>query len=71
VTPEKHKELAKGFSDFLQSGDETHVESLRARMLKASDDKNYELAAKLRDNIFALDTVLEKSTVVFTDQTDD
>lgn len=70
VTPEKHKELAKGFSDFLQSGDETHVESLRARMLKASDDKNYELAAKLRDNIFALDTVLEKSTVVFTDQTD-
>ncbi|MEN9971397.1 MAG: hypothetical protein RL146_698 [Actinomycetota bacterium] len=70
VTPEKHKEIAKGFSDFLQSGDETHVESLRARMLKASDDKNYELAAKLRDNIFALDTVLEKSTVVFTDQTD-
>lgn len=70
VTPEKHKELAKGFSDFLQSGDETHVESLRARMLKASDDKNYELAAKLRDKIFALDTVLEKSTVVFTDQTD-
>jgi excinuclease ABC subunit C len=70
VTPEKHKELAKGFSDFLQSGDETHVESLRARMLKASDDKNYELAAKLRDNIFALDTVLEKRTVVFTDQTD-
>jgi len=70
VTPDKHKELAKGFSDFLQSGDETHVESLRARMLKASEDKNYELAAKLRDNIFALDTVLEKSTVVFTDQTD-
>ena len=70
VTPDKHKELAKGFSDFLQSGDESHVESLRARMLKASDDKNYELAAKLRDNIFALDTVLEKSTVVFTDQTD-
>jgi excinuclease ABC subunit C len=70
VTPEKHKELAKGFSDFLQSGDESHVESLRARMLTASDESNYELAAKLRDNIIALDTVLEKSTVVFTDQTD-
>ena len=70
VTPEKHKDLAKGFSDFLQSGDESHVESLRARMLTASDDSNFELAAKLRDNIIALDTVLEKSTVVFTDQTD-
>ncbi len=70
VTPEKHKELAKGFAEFLQSGDETHVESLRERMLKASDESNFELAAKLRDNIYALDTVLEKSTVVFTDQTD-
>ena len=70
VTPEKHKDLAKGFSDFLQSGDESHVESLRARMLTASDESNFELAAKLRDNIIALDTVLEKSTVVFTDQTD-
>jgi excinuclease ABC subunit C len=70
VTPEKHKDLAKGFSDFLQSGDESHVESLRARMLTASDESNFELAAKLRDSIIALDTVLEKSTVVFTDQTD-
>ena len=70
VTPDKHKELAKGFTDFLQSGDETHVESLRSRMLKASDENNFELAAKLRDNIYALETVLEKSTVVFTDQTD-
>ena len=70
VTQEKHKDLAKGFADFLQSGDESHVETLRARMLSASDDRNFELAAKLRDNIIALDTVLEKSTVVFTDQTD-
>jgi excinuclease ABC subunit C len=70
VTPEEHKDLAKGFADFLQSGDESHVETLRARMLSASDERNFELAAKLRDNIIALDTVLEKSTVVFTDQTD-
>jgi excinuclease ABC subunit C len=70
VTPDKHKELVKGFSDFLQSGDETHVDSLRARMLQASDESNFELAAKLRDSIYALETVLEKSTVVFTDQTD-
>jgi excinuclease ABC subunit C len=39
-------------------------------MLSASDENNFELAAKLRDNIYALETVLEKSTVVFTDQTD-
>ena len=70
VNPQEHKELAKGFSDFLQSGDETHLDTLRERMMSASEDKNYELAARVRDNIYALETVLEKSTVVFTDQTD-
>lgn len=70
VSQEKHKDIAKGLSDFLQGGDETHIDSLRERMLAASEAKNFELAARLRDNIYALDTVLEKSTVVFTDQTD-
>jgi excinuclease ABC subunit C len=70
VSQEKHKDVAKGLSDFLQGGDETHIDSLRERMLAASEAKNFELAARLRDNIYALDTVLEKSTVVFTDQTD-
>jgi excinuclease ABC subunit C len=39
-------------------------------MERASDAQNYELAARLRDNIGALETVLEKSTVVFSDLTD-
>jgi len=70
VNQDKHKEIAKGLADFLQDGDETHIDSLRQRMLAASEAMNFELAARLRDNIYALDTVLEKSTVVFTDQTD-
>jgi excinuclease ABC subunit C len=70
VTPEEHKAVAKNFSDFIQSGDETYLESLQTKMLEASDSEQYELAARLRDDINALETVLEKSTVVFTDQTD-
>jgi len=70
VNQDKHKEIAKGLAEFLQGGDETHIDSLRQRMLAASEAMNFELAAKLRDNIFALDTLLEKSTVVFTDHTD-
>jgi excinuclease ABC subunit C len=70
VTPQEHKNLAKGLIDFLQNGDEQHVNTLKKRMYDASEVKNYELAAKIRDNIISLDTVLEKSTVVFTDQTD-
>jgi excinuclease ABC subunit C len=70
VTPEEHKAVAKNFSDFIQSGDEKYLESLQTKMLEASDSEQYELAARLRDDINALETVLEKSTVVFTDQTD-
>jgi excinuclease ABC subunit C len=39
-------------------------------MSAASDDQQYELAAHLRDSAEALETVLEKSSIVFTDQTD-
>ncbi len=70
ISKEDHKKLSNDFADFLGGGDSKHIESLRARMLVASDEQHYERAAKLRDNIEALEAVLEKSTVVFNDQTD-
>ena len=70
INNQDHKALAKEFSDFIQSGDEKYLDSLSKRMLEASDAEQYELAGRLRDDITALEAVLEKSTVVFTDQTD-
>ena len=70
ISAEEHKKTAKQFGDFISSGDEKYLKELQALMVKASAEQKYELAAKLRDDISALDTVLEKSTVVFTDQTD-
>ena len=70
ISNEDHKSMAKEFADFIQSGDEMYLESLNKRMLEASDTEQYELAGRLRDDIAALEAVLEKSTVVFTDQTD-
>ena len=70
VTPAEHKAISKEFVDFMNHGDEEHIESLRTRMMEASGTQQYELAASLRDDVTALETVLEKSTVVFTDQTD-
>ena len=70
ISNEDHKSMAKEFADFIQSGDEKYVESLNKKMLEASDTEQYELAGRLRDDIAALEAVLEKSTVVFTDQTD-
>jgi excinuclease ABC subunit C len=66
----QHKKLATDFADFMSGGDTKHIETLRNRMYQASEDQHYELAAKLRDDAEALEAVLEKSTVVFSDQTD-
>jgi excinuclease ABC subunit C len=65
-----HKKIASDFVDFMGGGDTKHVEVLRKRMYEASESQQYELAGSLRDDVEALETVLEKSTVVFSDQTD-
>ncbi|MEY4993884.1 MAG: hypothetical protein RIS82_1006 [Actinomycetota bacterium] len=70
VTKAEHKTIAKEFIDFMAGGDTAHVETLRAKMYEASENQQYELAGRLRDNVEALERVLEKSTVVFSDHTD-
>jgi excinuclease ABC subunit C len=65
-----HKAMAKKLGDFIASGSESHVLELKGMMTKASESQNYELAAHYRDDILALETVLEKSTLVFNDDTD-
>ena len=64
ISKPDHKALAKRLGDFIGSGDQGHVARLRKRMQTASDEQNFELAARLRDDIAALESVLEKSTVV-------
>ncbi len=70
VTEQEHLGLAKELVNFMSGMDPEQVEILREKMLLASKNENFELAARLRDNIEALETVLEKSTVVFSDLTD-
>jgi excinuclease ABC subunit C len=70
VTTAEHKIIAKQFIDFMSGGDLKHVEELRKRMQAASAAQQYELAAQYRDDVEALEAVLEKSAVVFSDQTD-
>ena len=70
ISQPDHKALAKRLGDFVASGDESYIHELSARMKVASEEQNYELAAQLRDDVFALEKVLEKSTLVFDDKTD-
>jgi excinuclease ABC subunit C len=70
VSESEHLEIAKDLVGFMNGLDPKQVQILQERMEAASEAQNYELAARLRDNIVALETVLEKSTVVFSDLTD-
>ena len=70
VSPQEHKAIAKKFIDFMAGGDLQHVEELRTKMQVASSAQQYELAAQYRDDVDALEAVLAKSAVVFSDQTD-
>jgi len=70
VTKPEHKAIAKELVDFMAGGDLAHIEALRTKMAQAAETEQYELAAQYRDGVDALETVLEKSTIVFTDQTD-
>ncbi len=70
ISNDEHKKLARKLGDFMASGSEKHVAELTEKMTKASQDQNYEAAANFRDDIAALSKVLEKSSVVLSDQTD-
>ena len=70
VSKPEHKQIAKQFAAFMSGNDLSHLKTLRERMQAAAESEQYELAAKLRDQLVALETVLEKSTVVFADETD-
>jgi excinuclease ABC subunit C len=70
IEPAAHKAIAKSLGDFMQRGDSSYLKSMQEKMKLASDSQQYEYAAQLRDDITALEKVLEKSTVVLQDQTD-
>ncbi len=70
ISIDEHRGIAKNFAAFMSGQDADFIAELQARMRAASEAQNYELAAKLRDQVVALETVMARSAVVFTDQTD-
>lgn len=70
VDPERHRQIAEEFCDFMAGETATYRRRLEQRMLAAAAELEYEDAARLRDDIAALDKVLERSAVVLPDATD-
>ena len=70
VTPEEHHAIAEDFCDFMAGNTTKFVKRLERRMQEASAALEFEQAARLRDDIGALNKALEKSAVVLGDGTD-
>ncbi|TFD76656.1 excinuclease ABC subunit UvrC [Cryobacterium fucosi] len=70
VSLEEHRVIVNEFVGFMGSQDRKLINRLTAEMKVAAADQEYETAAKRRDQIRALDAVLEKSAVVLRDNVD-
>jgi excinuclease ABC subunit C len=70
ITQEEHRNLAEDFCDFMSGQTSRFTRKLTADMKRASAAEEYEHAARLRDDIKALERALEKQAVVLGDGTD-
>ncbi|GAA4600143.1 excinuclease ABC subunit C [Actinoplanes octamycinicus] len=70
VSAEQHRAIVDDFCDFMAGRTDTFVKRLEQDMLAASEELEFERAARLRDDIAALRRAMEKQTVVLGDGTD-
>jgi len=70
VSAEEHRAIVDDFCDFMGGQTTAFVKRLEKEMYAASDDTDFERAARLRDDIGALNRAMEKQAVVLGDGTD-
>lgn len=70
VSQDAYREMIKSISLFLEGRQDDLVRTLSARMEKAAENLDFEQAAALRDQIKAIEKVVEKQKIVSSDPTD-
>ena len=70
ISKEDHKAIALDFASFMAGNDSKYLGDLGRQMKAAAQSQDYEKAAKLRDQIIALETALSKSAIVLGDNVD-
>lgn len=64
VSAEEHRDIARDLTRFLDGTGESLIKAKTQEMKEAAAEHKFERAAKLRDDVKALETVVEKNTVV-------
>jgi len=70
ISEEDHRALAEDFCDFMAGQTSRFASRLEAEMRQAANEEEFERAARLRDDLRALERAVEKQAVVLGDGTD-
>jgi excinuclease ABC subunit C len=70
VSAEEHREIVDDFCDFIGGRSKPFMTRIRKEMMAASEAQEYERAARLRDDLGAMERALEKQAVVLGDGAD-
>src|SRR5712692_8767846 len=70
IGADEHRQLAEEFCDFMAGQTARFTRRLETQMHEAASAEEFELAARLRDDLQALQRALEKQAVVLPDGTD-
>jgi excinuclease ABC subunit C len=70
VSAAEHRAIVDNFCDFMAGRTDSMVRRLEREMAEASEQLEFERAARLRDDVAALRRAMEKQTVVLGDGTD-
>jgi excinuclease ABC subunit C len=70
VSEAEHRKLAEDFCDFMAGQTSRFIRAIEAEMKQAAAAEEFERAARLRDDMRALERALEKQAVVLGDGTD-
>lgn len=70
VSAEEHRGIVDDFCSFVSGDVNQHLRRLEKAMRAAAEDEDFETAARLRDDLQALQKAMERNTVVFNDRTD-
>jgi excinuclease ABC subunit C len=70
ISPEAYKKIVQQVMNFLDGKSEDLEKSLKAQMVAAASDKLFEKAARLRDKLFAIQSITERQKITDLDRQD-
>lgn len=64
ISKQDYRDDMDGAKSFLKGQDKKVLKDIKARMMKAADEEKFEVAAKLRDSMQAIQAVMQKQAVI-------